>query len=95
MVITAEQGNQKIAVEVKSFVGASPVADLRDAIGQYVMYRSVLRRIEPERIPYLAIDAVTAQEIFTEPLARYLVADEQVYLVVVDIITERIVAWRS
>jgi hypothetical protein len=93
--IAAQQGNEQIAVEVKSFVGLSAVADLRNAVGQYVMYRSVLRRIDPNRVPYLAIDTETAQTIFAEPLAEYLVEDEHVLLIVVDIATERIVEWRK
>ncbi|HMQ32982.1 MAG TPA: element excision factor XisH family protein [Chloroflexaceae bacterium] len=93
--ITAQQGNQKIAVEVKSFIGASTVKDLRDAIGQYIMYRSVLSRLDPGRVPYLAIDSETAQTTFVEPLAEYLVTDQQVLLVIVDIAAERIVEWRS
>lgn len=92
--ITAQQGNQKTAVEVKSFIGASTVKDLRDAIGQYIMYRSVLSRLDPERVPYLAIDSETAQTTFAEPLAEYLVTDQQVLLIIVDIAAERIVAWR-
>jgi hypothetical protein len=92
--IAAAIGDHKIAVEVKSFVGASTVVDLREAVGQYVLYRSVLRRVDPERVPYLAIDMVTAQEVFSEPLADYLVTDEQVRILVVDIVTERILEWR-
>ncbi len=93
--IMAQQGNEQIAVEVKSFVSPSAVADLRNAIGQYVMYRSVLRRLDPRRIPYLAIDIETAQTLFAEPLAEYIVADEQVLLILVDIEAERIVEWRK
>lgn len=92
--ITAQQGSEKIAVEVKSFIGVSAVKDLRDAIGQYAMYRSVLSRLDPERVPYLAIDSETAQTTFSEPLAQYLVTDEQVLLVIVDVQAERIVEWR-
>ncbi len=93
--ITAYQGSAKIAIEVKSFIGQSTVKDLRDAVGQYTMYRSVLRRLDPERVPYLAIDRETAQTIFVEPLAEYLITDEQVLLLIVDIETERIVEWRK
>jgi hypothetical protein len=93
--ITAHQGHTKIAVEVKSFIGSSVVKDLRDAIGQYLMYRSVLSRLEPERVPYLAIDTETAQTTFAEPLAQYLVTDHQILLLIIDIAAERIVEWRS
>ena len=37
--IAAEKGIEKIAVEVKSFVGSSKIEDLRDAVGQFVIYR--------------------------------------------------------
>lgn len=92
--IAAQLGDEQIAVEVKSFVGTSAVADLRNAVGQYVMYRTVLRRLDPNRVPYLAIDSETAQTLFAEPLAEYLVEDEQVLLIIVDIAAERIVEWR-
>ena len=42
-IIAAEKGNERIAVEVKSFIGDSPIEDLRDALGQFVIYRSALR----------------------------------------------------
>ncbi|MDZ8054247.1 MAG: element excision factor XisH family protein [Aulosira sp. ZfuVER01] len=34
--IAAQKKGQKIAVEIKSFVGSSPVADLENALGQYI-----------------------------------------------------------
>jgi hypothetical protein len=34
------------------------------------MYRSVWRRADPGRVPYLAIDAETAQTVSAEPLAE-------------------------
>jgi XisH protein len=51
--------------------------------------------MDPDRIPYLAIDVETAQTLFTEPLAEFLVADEEVLLLIVDIPTERVVEWRT
>lgn len=37
-VLAAEKGTRKIAVEVKSFLGLSDMADLEQAIGQYTIY---------------------------------------------------------
>lgn len=79
---------------VKSFVSASARKDLRDTVGQFVLYQSVVRRLDPGQVPYLAIDLETAQTLFSEPLAEYLAADEQVLLLIVDITPERIVEWR-
>lgn len=53
--LTAERQGQKIAVEVKSFISPSPVKDLQNALGQYILYAELLAVTEPERILYLAI----------------------------------------
>jgi hypothetical protein len=43
-IIGAERDGQKLVVEVKSFVGASKIQDLKEALGQYdiYLYRSTL-----------------------------------------------------
>jgi hypothetical protein len=66
--LAARRNDERIAVEVKSFLGPSPVNDLRDAIGQYILYRSVLRRADPHRMPYLAVDSAAAAGILSEPI---------------------------
>src|SRR5579862_4841554 len=47
--IGAEKEGRKIAVEIKSFRGPSDTTDLQQALGQYMVYRYVLSREEPER----------------------------------------------
>jgi XisH protein len=42
--IAAERGEERIAVEIKTFIGASAIADLENALGQFVLYRSALKR---------------------------------------------------
>jgi hypothetical protein len=68
----AEKEGRKIAVEVKSFVSASPVNDLEEAVGQYIIYEDILERLEPERIIYLAIRAEVYAQIFSEPIGQLL-----------------------
>lgn len=46
-VLAAEKDQEKIAVEIKSFQGASDIRDLELALGQYVFYRSLLARFDP------------------------------------------------
>ena len=55
--LAAERGEQRIAVEIQSFLSPSPVRDLEEAIGQYDVYRAVLAEMEPERPIYLAVCA--------------------------------------
>ncbi|MBE9141213.1 fatty-acid synthase [Nodosilinea sp. LEGE 07088] len=47
--IGAQRGANQIAVEVKEFRRASAIADLEQAIGQYVLYRLLLNQVDPER----------------------------------------------
>jgi len=62
----AEKEGRKIAVEVKSFLNPSPVQDLEQALGQYIMYSQVLSRLEPKRLLYLAISQSVFWDFFSE-----------------------------
>ena len=93
--LAAERDTDKIAVEIKSFIGASVVADLAVAIGQYLMYQSWLARSDPTRRPYLAIDQNTASEVFSDISAQVLIEDHTIRLIVVDLEAEGIVEWRN
>ena len=42
--LAAEKGTEKIAVEIKSFIGTSEVEDLKNALGQYVLYEKIIKR---------------------------------------------------
>ncbi len=53
--LAAEKSGLQIAVEIKSFISRSQVNDLENALGQYLLYRSLLKRREPERVIYLAV----------------------------------------
>ena len=89
---TEKQG-RKIAVEVKSFVSASPVNDLEEAVGQYIIYEDILDRLEPERIIYLAIRAEVYAQIFSEPIGQLLLEKKRFKLIVFDSLKETIVRW--
>ena len=92
-VVTAEKAGQKIAVEIKGFVGASELDDIENAMGQYFVYRSVLVRTEPDRTLYLAIHKEVFLDIFEEPLGRLLLEDYRVPLIVFDLQEEVILKW--
>lgn len=57
----AEKEGEKIAVEIKSFLGKSAISEFHTALGKTLNYRSILRKQEPDRILYLAI----SYEIYT------------------------------
>lgn len=91
--LAAERGTDKIAVEIKSFVGVSKMNELENAIGQYIVYRTYLHEIEPERVLYLAVDGETFSEIFYDISGRILLDVNDIKVIVVDADREEIVQW--
>lgn len=89
----AEKNDRQIAVEVKSFVGQSEMADLERALGQYVFYRFLLARTDPQRVLYLSIPDETYASIFVELEGQELVETQNLKLIVFDPEQEVIVRW--
>ena len=91
--LAAERGTERIAVEVKSFLSASPVRDLQQAFGQYEMYRLLLKRIEPDRVVFLAISEYTWLDFFQRESVKAIRDATNLRIIVVDIETEEITQW--
>lgn len=92
-VLAAEKGSEKIAVEVKSFVGASEIRDLEVALGQYVFYRSLMARVEPQRKLFLAVPDVVFAGTLDEAIARPALEDLHVAIIAFSPQREEIVKW--
>ena len=54
-ILAAERGEEKIAVEVKTFASDSVVFDFHLAIGQFINYQVALENKQPDRLLYLAV----------------------------------------
>ncbi|NER37544.1 MAG: fatty-acid synthase [Oscillatoria sp. SIO1A7] len=93
--LAAEKQDRKIAVEVKSFVSPSEVEDLKNALGQFVLYRALLARTEPERELYTAIRDAVFSELFEGSVGQVLLEDREIKLVTFDPDKEAIVRWIS
>jgi len=91
--LAAEKNKQKIAVEIKSFVSPSEVEDLKNAVGQFILYHDILTRIEPDRILYLAIREAVFVDLFEEPIGRILLENQRIRLIVFNPQAEEIVKW--
>ena len=91
--IAAERGKEKIAVEIKSFVGRSAVQDVKDALGSYEMYRAFLAEVEPDRKLYLAISEKAYYDTFRLEAVQLLVRRFAIPLIVVDVGQEEVVEW--
>ncbi len=89
----AVKGNRLIAVEIKSFAGASDMQDLEAALDQYVLYRDILAKREPDRILYLAVPLHAYEDGFKDELGQLVVEEQQVRLIVFDVVKEVILKW--
>jgi XisH protein len=91
--IGAEQGGCRIAIEVKELRGRSILAELEQAIGQYVLYQLLLAQVDPDRTIYLAITTQTYDDLFQEPIGELVLRDLPLRLVVVDIELQEVSQW--
>lgn len=94
-ILAAERGSEKIAVEIKSFLGDSELFDYHAALGQFLNYRLALRFSEPERILFLAVPVLTYRSLFSRDFAQASVQEYQVNLIVYDPSGEVILQWQS
>jgi hypothetical protein len=91
--IAAERGEEKIAVEIKSFIGTSAISDFHTALGQFLNYRIMLEVNEPDRLLYLAVPFETYQTFFKSRFAQVAIERYHLKLIVYDPIIEEIVQW--
>jgi hypothetical protein len=92
-IITAERGAERIAVEVKSFLGESEIVELEAALGQYVLYERLLRRKHPDRTLWLAVPSHAWSGIFREAVGDVLLEDGVLRLIVVNEERKEIERW--
>ena len=93
-IIAAEKGDNKIAVEVKSFLGASEIYEFHLAMGQIRNYQLALRKEDPERVLYLAVPADTYDRFFRLSFIQEALEYNDAHLLVYDAALEEIVQWK-
>ncbi|WP_066377833.1 XisH family protein [Anabaena sp. CA = ATCC 33047] len=92
--IAAERQGQKIAVEVKSFLQkSSAISEFHTALGQFINYRGALRRVQPDRVLYLAVPLTTYKTFFQLDFPKEMIAENQVKMVIYDVEQEVIFQW--
>jgi hypothetical protein len=91
--VAAERGTERIAVEITSFVAESPIRDLEEAIGQFVVYRALLTQREPERVLFLAVPTRAYDSVLSEPLGQLIAQDVRLRVLVFDVQEQRVVRW--
>ena len=92
-VLAAEKGNEKIAVEIKSFLGLSEIHEFYKALGQFNYYQLALEDIEPDRTLFLAVPLDIYDTLFTEPLTLKAIERYNIKIIVYNIEKEKIESW--
>ncbi len=91
--IAAEKGEERIAVEIKSFASNSAVSEFHTALGQFLNYQIMLEETESQRVLYLAVPEETYVSFFQTRLARIAVERHKVKMIVYNPVKEVIVKW--
>ena len=93
--IAAERDQEKIAVEIKSFITDSDISEFHAALGQYLNYAQALEGKEPDRVLYLAVPLETYSDFFQIPFIQASLSRHAVNLVIYHPIKEKIEEWIS
>ena len=95
--LAAERNGKRIAVEIKSFLSRSPIQDLKEALGQFILYSDALTDSpsDSDRTLYLAVRQQTYEALFVEEAGQRLLARGRARLIVFDADEELILQWTS
>lgn len=92
-IIAAEKEGTTIAVEVKSFLGASVVSEFHGALGQFLNYRFALQQKEPERILFLAVPVDIYHTFFTLTFTQGIIQQYDVKLLIYHPDRQEVAQW--
>jgi len=95
--IGAVRDGERIAVEIKSFLKPSPVQDLKEAVGQYILYGDIMAESpdNADRTLYLAVREETYRVVFSKSQTLRLIQNRNIRLIVFDPDREVIILWIS
>jgi len=93
--IAAERDQEKIAIEIKSFLASSTMSEFHAAIGQCINYRLALEDKEPDRRLYLAVPEEVFERFFNYPFIQKSINRNQIPLIIYDTEAPRILQWKS
>ena len=91
--IAAEKGNEKIAVEIKTFGIISFITALYEAVGKFIIYRKALAVLKPDRTLYLAIPDDVFKKIDKEPILKAVFIEEKIKLILYKTDIQLITSW--
>ena len=91
--LAAQRGTHKIAVEIKSFLGASTLDEFEDALGQFLIYKVALETDDPDRQLYLAVPVSIYNDFFDDKFFVSVLKRYAVQLLIFDEKQQIIIQW--
>jgi len=91
--IAAEKENQRILVEVKSFLSPAPFYELHAAVGQYGNYRRLMKLNDEPRTLYLAMPKAQYEELLQDEFGALTIEEVDLHVIVFDPSHQRIEKW--
>ena len=91
--IAASRDNERIAVEIKSFLDDSPVTDFHKALGQYQYYQFALTELRSDRKLFLAMPTDAYDDLFSDPFMEKLAAHYDMQFILFEPVSETILQW--
>jgi tRNA threonylcarbamoyladenosine modification (KEOPS) complex Pcc1 subunit len=93
--IAAQRDQEKIAIEIKSFVTDSDISEFHAALGQYLNYIQALEDKEPDRTLYLAVPLETYDDFFQVAFIQKSLKRHGINLLIYEPTQEEIKSWIS
>ncbi|MDZ8257570.1 XisH family protein [Nostoc sp. ChiQUE01b] len=95
LLLAATKDEEKIAVEIKTFLAPSTISEFHTAIGQFINYRIALEDDDPERRLYLAVPLDVYKRFFRYPFIQTVIVRNKIPLLVYDTEKQEIAEWIS
>ena len=92
-IIAATKGLEKIAVEIKTFIGQVLQDEFYKALGQFDNYFFALAELEPDRELVLAIPNEAFEDFFQKKYVQKIIKMKKITLLVYNTSTETIEKW--
>ena len=92
-IVAADRGEERIAIEIKTFAGDSPITEYHAALGQFLNYRLALELNNIDRSLYLAIPTLIYEAFFQKEVLKISVERYQIKLIVYEPVSEVIERW--
>ena len=72
---------------------SSAISEFHTALGQFINYRGALKRLQPERVLYLAVPLTTYKTFFQLDFPKEMILENSVKMVIYDVEKEVIFQW--